>query len=163
MAHLTTKTNDIIKNNVVKSMAIAMIPLPLLDLVAISSIRLKMLGALAKLYQVEFSQNLGQSLTSTLLGGVMPLYLIKPMASVVKMIPFIGQATGIVTLSVLEGAATYAIGKVFARHFESGGTLRDFDPKKAKKSFATEFKKGQRVATELKKRVKKPDQDDENI
>ncbi|MDM8560646.1 DUF697 domain-containing protein [Candidatus Parabeggiatoa sp. HSG14] len=146
------KTSVVIRNYVASSMATALIPVPLLDLVAISSLRLKMLKALAILYGIEFSRKIGDFLITTLLGGIMPLSIISPIASTLKIIPGIGQTSGMLTLPILEGAATYAIGKIFVRHFESGGTLRDFDPKKAKKSFASEFKEGQRVAAELNKK-----------
>ncbi|KHD09194.1 hypothetical protein PN36_00355 [Candidatus Thiomargarita nelsonii] len=156
MKHLTSplnkEANTIIKSYVVSSMAIAFIPVPLVDFIAISSLRLKMLRALAKLHNIEFSRSLGKSLITTLLGGVMPLYIFKPVASIIKIIPGIGQATAIISMPILEGAATYAIGKVFTQHFESGGTLRDFDSKTAKKSFTSEFKEGQRVAAKMKKK-----------
>jgi hypothetical protein len=53
----------------------------------------------------------------------------------------IGGLLGILAVPAFAGATTYAIGKVFIRHFESGGTFLDFDPSKAKAYFQQQFKK----------------------
>jgi len=39
----------------------------------------------------------------------------------------------------LDAASTWATGKVFIRHFESGGTFLDFDPGKARAYYAEQF------------------------
>ena len=51
-------------------------------------------------------------------------------ASVVKAIPLLGTLVGGVSWLALAGASTYAVGKVFIQHFESGGTLLTLDPEK---------------------------------
>jgi hypothetical protein len=50
-------------------------------------------------------------------------------------------------MSIIGGASTYALGKVFIQHFESGGTFLDFDPEKVKEHFATLYKEGENIAT----------------
>ena len=124
------EANRIVKNHVIGSMGLSLVPIPLVDLVALSGIQLKMLHNLAKLYRVPFSENLGKSLIMALVGGVMPTSTAITLASFAKAIPGLGTATGMVSVSVLGGATTYAIGSVFTQHFETGGTLLDFDPKK---------------------------------
>jgi len=39
---------------------------------------------------------------------------------------------------------------VFVQHFESGGTLLDFDPKKMREYFASKLAEGKEVAAKLK-------------
>jgi hypothetical protein len=39
-----------------------------------------------------------------------------------------GMLAGAFVMPVLSAGATYAIGKAFVQHFESGGTLLDFNP-----------------------------------
>jgi hypothetical protein len=46
--------------------------------------------------------------------------------------------------------ATYAIGKVFVKHFESGGTLLNFNVDKVKDYYNEQFKKGEKVASSAK-------------
>lgn len=122
----------VVKNHVITSMGIALVPIPIVDLVGLTGTQLKMVHSLAKLYKVPFSENLGKSLIVSLVGGFMPTSTAMTLASFAKAIPGLGTATGMVSVTVLGGATTYAIGSVFVQHFESGGTLLDFDPKAMK-------------------------------
>jgi hypothetical protein len=47
------------------------------------------------------------------------------------------------TTGGFASASTYAVGRVFIQHFESGGTFLDFDPDKVRAHFEAEFKKAQ--------------------
>jgi len=67
------------------------------------------------------------------------------LASALKAIPLIGQTAGSLSLSVLGGGTTYAIGKVFVQHFESGGTFLDFDPKSVRTYFRQHFMDGAKL------------------
>jgi len=142
--------NNTIKNHVIGVMGATLIPIPLFDLVALTGVQLKMLHSLAKLYDVPFSKNLGKSLIASLLGGVMPTSAAMTLASLVKAVPGLGTATGMVSVSVLGGATTYAIGSVFMQHFESGGTLLDFDAKKMRDYFSSKLQEGKAVVVNLK-------------
>lgn len=146
------EAQNIVKNHVIGSMGISLVPIPLVDLVALSGIQLKMLHSLAKLYRVPFSENMGKSLIVSLVGGVMPTSTAMTLASLTKAIPGLGTATGMVSVTILGGATTYAIGNVFMQHFESGGTLLDFDPKKMRDYFAAKLREGKQVATQLRKK-----------
>jgi hypothetical protein len=48
--------------------------------------------------------------------------------SVMKGVPIIGTAIGALTMPVVAAGASWVIGKVFIKHFASGGTLLDFHP-----------------------------------
>jgi hypothetical protein len=80
----------------------------------------------------------------------MPTSTAMTLASLAKAVPGLGTATGVITVSVLGGATTYAIGSVFVQHFESGGTLLDFDAKKMRAYFSTKLEEGKAVAADLK-------------
>lgn len=71
-------------------------------------------------------------------------------SSMTKVIPGVGQTAGVVTMPLLAGATTYAIGKVFNQHFASRGTFLTFDPDKVKTYYAEMLKEGQQVATTMK-------------
>lgn len=145
------EANNIVKNHVIGSMGISLVPIPLVDLVGLTGIQLKMLHSLAKLYRIPFSENLGKSLIVSLVGGVMPTSTAMTLASFAKSIPGLGTATGMVSVTILGGATTYAIGNVFIQHFESGGTLLDFDPKSMRDYFKDKLQEGKRVASNLRK------------
>ena len=146
----SSQAGNIIKNHVIGVMGASLVPIPLFDLVALTGVQIKMLHSLTKLYEVPFSKNLGKSLIVSLLGGIMPTSAAMTLASFAKAVPGLGTATGIISVSVLGGATTYAIGSVFMQHFESGGTLLDFDPKKMREYFAGKLEEGKEVAAKLK-------------
>ena len=141
---------NIVKKHVIVTMGAAMVPVPLFDLVALTSVQLKMLYSLTKLYEIPFSENIGKSSIVSLLGGVMPTSAAMTLASLAKAVPGLGTVAGILSVSILGGATTYAIGSVFMQHFESGGTLLDFDPKEMREYFSSKVKEGKGVAADLK-------------
>ncbi len=135
----TAKADKIVKKYTIGALVVGLVPVPFLDIAALSGIQLKMLHSLANEYEVEFSEEIGKSVTASLLGGGISLSL---SSSLAKLIPLLGQATGMVSVSVFGGASTYAVGKVFIQHFESGGTFLTFDPQQVRKHYAKEFEKG---------------------
>lgn len=153
--HFTTRlqeANGIVTNHVTASLVVALVPIPIIDLVGLTGIQLKMLYSLSKLYNVQYSANLGKELIVALLGGAIPTRTGITIASSAKSIPGWGTASSILSVFVLGGASTYAIGKVFIQHFESGGTFLNFDPAAVKEHFAAEFERGKQTVTELKSR-----------
>ncbi len=148
------RADDIIRNHVLLSLGAAFVPVPLLDLVAVSAVQLDMCRLLAKNYKVEFKEELGKSVISSIAGTAVARYG----ASLAKTIPGIGSILGGISMSALSGATTFAIGQVFKRHFGGGGDLFDFNLDKAKKIFEEELEKGKKVAQELEKmRHSKPE------
>ena len=138
-----SNANKMVRNRMIMSMGTGLIPIPIVDLVALSGVQMKMLHELTQLYEIPFSKNIGKSLISALVGGILQTYATAGVVgSLSKFIPLGGTATGMVTMSAFGGASTYAIGKVFIQHFESGGTLLTFDPTKMREYFAAQFKKG---------------------
>jgi uncharacterized protein (DUF697 family) len=127
---------------------VGLVPLPLLDMALLSGIQLKMLHRLAKLYDVEFFTHLGKSVIASLLGSGISLSFSFNLSSLVRGIPFYGQAMSVISVSLFGGASTYAIGKVFVQHFESGGTFLTFDPKRVRDYYAQQFEKGKKEVKE---------------
>src|ERR1700733_7546372 len=109
----------------------ALIPLPLADVIAVTGAQLHMLNRLSQLYGVPFSRNLVKQLVSSLLGSTVPSLVTSGLKGTgLSMIPVIGPLISVVLLPGMASASTYAIGKVFIQHFESGGTFLDFNPSK---------------------------------
>jgi len=59
----------------------------------------------------------------------------------------VATVSGMVSMAALGGAGTYAVGKVFIEHFESGGTFLSFDPDKVREKFKALFEKGKEFVT----------------
>jgi len=143
--------NNTVKNFVLGAMGVGLIPIPIVDLLALTGLQLGMLKKLSNLYGAEFSQGLGKKFIGSLAGSIVPLALFKPVASLIKFIPFVGYPMAMVSMPIVSGASTYALGKVFIRHFETGGTFFSFEPDKMKKYYAEKFDEGKKVASDLKK------------
>ena len=145
------ETDRMIRNHVYGAMGVGLIPVPVVDFLALTGIQVRLLYKLAKFYGVEFSKNRAKGIISALIGSFVPVAAAGPLASMIKIVPIIGQTTGALTMLVTGGACTYAVGQVFVQHFESGGTFLDFNPETVRVYFAEQFKEGQKVAAELKK------------
>src|SRR5271156_868218 len=105
-----------------------LVPIPVVDLLAVGGLQVQMLRRLSQIYDVEFSQNRGKALIAALAGTMIPATSGMGAASALKGVPVFGMLAGAFVMPVLSAGATYAIGKAFVQHFESGGTLLDFNP-----------------------------------
>ena len=130
----------LVKYHSYASGALGLIPVPGADVAAVSAAQLNMIHKLAKLYGVEFAQERTRAIVVALLGGVMPGALSSSvLGSAVKAVPFLGTALGMAVMPALSLAATQALGRVFVQHFETGGTLLDFDTEAMREHFRREF------------------------
>jgi uncharacterized protein (DUF697 family) len=105
-----------------------LVPLPVVDVLAVGGLQLQMLRRLSQIYDVEFSENRGKALIAALAGCMIPATSGMGAASALKAIPVVNILAAGFVMPVLSAGATYAIGKAFVQHFESGGTLLDFNP-----------------------------------
>jgi uncharacterized protein (DUF697 family) len=142
------QAQKIVNTHMWVSMGVGLIPLPFVDMMGVMVVQLRMLHELTKLYGIPFSRDLGKELIGALLGSLVPGSLTATVGSAMKGIPLVGTVVGILSMPLLAGAATYAIGQVFMQHFETGGTLLDFEPAKVREHFRQEFAKGQGLASE---------------
>lgn len=142
------EANSLIKNYVIVAAGFGFVPLPLIDLAAFMALQVKLVHGLAKYYGVPFKENLVKSLVTSLLSGAAGVVGVMGLASLAKAVPGLGTLAGGASVTLTAGSLTYAVGQVFAKHFESGGTLLDFDPKKMRDLFKRNVKAGQAVAEE---------------
>lgn len=105
-----------------------LVPLPVVDVIAVGGLQVQMLRRLSQIYDVEFSENRGKALIAALAGSMIPATSGIGAASTLKFVPVVGTLAAVFIMPVLSAGATYAIGKAFIQHFESGGTLLDFNP-----------------------------------
>jgi len=105
-----------------------LVPLPVVDVLAVGGLQVQMLRRLSQIYDVEFSENRGKALIAALAGCMIPATSGMGAASALKAIPVVNILAAGFVMPVLSAGATYAIGKAFIQHFESGGTLLDFNP-----------------------------------
>jgi uncharacterized protein (DUF697 family) len=143
------KALHIVKANVGWSTAAGVIPVPLLDLAAISAVQFRMVKQLTDLYGIPFNKAAVDSIAGALVGGGSVLVIAPPAASLMKAIPIVGTFLSTWIAPAAAAAATYALGKVFIQHFESGGTLLSLDPEAHRNYYYQEFRKTSPATTSL--------------
>lgn len=143
---MNREAERIIREHIIWSVGAGLVPVPLLDIAAVSAIQLDMLKQLATHYKVRYTESEGKVFLSAMTGSI----LAKLAANAIKFIPGIGSVIGGISMSVLSGASTYALGQVAVGHFENNGTFSGIDFDKAKKAFEEHLEKGKEVAADLK-------------
>ncbi|MDP8241222.1 MAG: DUF697 domain-containing protein [Candidatus Hatepunaea meridiana] len=152
--------DKIVQNRVWWSVGGGLIPIPWVDLVAVTGVQLSMIYALSKNYDVEFKKNQARTIVASLLGSIVPSSLARgTVGSSLKAIPVLGATLGGISMSAFSGAATYAIGKVFIQHFETGGTFMDLDVEKMREFFKEQFEEGKVEAEKIDKEELAPKKD----
>lgn len=146
----TCEVDAIIRKRVYAAIGVGFVPVPLVDLAALTAVQLELIHALTQAYSVEFKKERVKSILSSLGGSVLSVATVPLFASLFKSLPIIGTTTGAATVSIIGGASTYAIGKVFDRHFRKGGNLLNFDMQDAKVYFKTKLEEGKGVVAKMK-------------
>ncbi|MDX2136037.1 MAG: DUF697 domain-containing protein [Saprospiraceae bacterium] len=153
-AEQKAKSSEIILNHVGFAMGGGLVPFPGADIAAVSAIQINMLRQLAKVYGVPFVGDLGRNIISAVVGGS----LARLGASLVKIIPGVGTLLGSLSMPVLSGASTYALGQVVVGHFSNGGSLADMDFTRTRKQYQESLEEAKKVVQDLEK--KSPPTDD---
>ena len=136
----------IIRGHVGYAMVAGLIPIPMADIIAVTAVHLDVVRNLAELHGKKYDLESGKALVAGLTG----VSVARIGASALKMVPGIGSFTGGAAQIILSGASTYAIGKVFDRHFAQGGTLSDFNLSASKTAYEQQVEEGKRVAQQAK-------------
>lgn len=139
--------DKIIKTHVLWSVGAGLMPVPLFDLVAVTAIQIDMLKQLAAEYKVDYSASTGKTFVAALTGGTFA----RIGASMLKAIPGVGTVVGGLSMSVMSGASTYAVGQVAKGSFAAGADLSKVDVGEAKKAYSQEFERGKQVVSDLEK------------
>lgn len=145
LPHLETKQAaalHIVKTNMLWSAGAGILPFPVFDMVAITGVQLKMIKELADFYEVPFSRDVAKSIVASLLGALGSGTLAGALAaSSFKFVPVLGPLLSVTSLAATSTAITYAVGRVFIQHFETGGHLLNLDAVALKEHFRAEFEK----------------------
>ncbi len=128
------KADIVITRHFALAVGAGFIPVPVFDFAVVTGVQLTMLAQICNIYKQPFSKEAAASIIASLVGGAVTGGEASSLAvsSKLKFIPVVGTAVSWLVTPALAGATTYAIGKVFVRHLESGGSLLTFDGKKMK-------------------------------
>lgn len=153
---LSAQTSDCIKRHCIYAAVGGLVPLPFVEMVASSTIQLRMIAGLCDIYGVRFSENAVKNAMGTLIATVLPASSVGYAArSLIRRVPVVGAVFSVVAMPTLAAACTYALGKVFAWHFAKGGTAMNFKAEEMKTCFKEQFEEGKRKASEFIKGAKK--------
>lgn len=133
---------NIVKTHMIASMALGLLPAPLFDIAALTGTQLNQLRTLSRHYNVDFNEQTGRAVLTSLISGAAPVLTVIGLSSIVKIIPGIGTIGGGISMTALAGAFTYATGQVFIRHFEAGGTFQNFESKHWQAFFKQQLEEG---------------------
>jgi uncharacterized protein (DUF697 family) len=134
----------VVKQHVIWSVGAGLVPVPVVDFVAVTGIQIDLIHQLCALYGVNFEESKGKVWVGALTGGAVA----RLGASAIKAIPGIGSLIGGLSMSIASGASTYAVGQVVLKHLEGGGTMQDLDVEAAKRRYAEAYEQGKQVARE---------------
>lgn len=152
--------DTIIRNHIAWSMGASfLVPIPVADIFAVGALQLDMIRQLCRAYGVPFSETQGKAIVSALTSSTLARAGAR---SLIKLVPGLGTLIGGLTVSIFNGASTYALGEVFKRHFETGGTILDFDVEGLKNMYKEKFEKGKEVAKDMKHEIPE-EEESENV
>jgi len=141
------KADVVITRHVAVAAGAGLIPLPIVDFAAVTGVQLSMLALICNIYKQPFSKEAAKSIISSLAGGAAAGGEARTMmvGSRLKFIPVLGTVVSWLVTPAVAAATTYAIGKVFVRHLESGGTLLSFEAKKMKEYMEKALREGKKL------------------
>jgi uncharacterized protein (DUF697 family) len=137
---------QIVKANVGWATGAGFVPVPFLDLAAILAVQLRMVKCLSDHYGVPFQKGAVKSIIGAIVGSGSAYLVSGPVASMVKAVPVVGFFASTFVEPAAAAGSTYALGKVFIQHFESGGTLLDLDPAAVRQHYYEEYQKGREAS-----------------
>lgn len=147
---ISTATEEIIQKHSLGAAVAGLVPIPLVDMVAISGVQYKMIKRLSEEYDhVDFKEEKTKSVIAVLMGGIGSFEAGLFTRILFKGIPFFGPIIGGTAVSGFAYYSTKLIGEIFDQHFGSGGTMaiEDVTVQKMKETFRFNMKKW-RTSTE---------------
>ncbi len=137
----------VIRSHVLWALGAGLVPIPFVDIAAVTMIQLDMMQQLATIYGIPYNETQGKSFVTAITGSVAA----RIGASAIKTLPGIGSLIGGVSMSILSGASTYAVGQVVKGRFEAGKDFSGIDMDDARRAYEQEYEKGKKVAEDLSK------------
>ena len=141
----------VVKSHVLPAMAVGILPLPLLDFAALTTLQLHMMRRLSQIYEVPFSRRRGRLILTSLLGALLPSSTGRWALTVVPFVPVVGYTISAVAMSSIGGALTYAIGRALIRHFENDKSFLTLRPEVIEPDVRNAIWEGEQVVAELRR------------
>ncbi|MGB1240958.1 MAG: DUF697 domain-containing protein [Chitinophagales bacterium] len=144
---------EIISKHTYIAVGTGLIPIPLVDIVILSTVQANMISELCDAYRVSYEKSIDKVLMTSVAGGALPKFA----GSLIKAVPGIGSLIGGVFRAGFSAASTYAIGEVFIRHFEEGGNMQNFNFYLFQDYYQEVFEKGKAYVESTQKKSRNGD------
>lgn len=142
--------DGIIRKYAALAMGAGLVPSALVDVVAVTALEVRMIGELARAYRFPVPHRLVRyKILISLVGSLGSVYLSIRMQAALKDVPLIGYTLFAGMQSVTGGAAVYAVGKIFQRHYESGGIFLSSENAGLRRFFRAQYREGRQVVRGL--------------
>ena len=136
-----------IRNHVIAAMGMGLVPSFIIDMAGVTGIEVKMIRDLAAIYDFPVPHKLvAYKILISLIGSIAPLYLAIKAKSAVKAVPLFGHVAYLGFLSLTNAAAVYAVGKIFQKHYESGGIFLGNKKNIVESYFQEQYTHGKQLA-----------------
>jgi len=116
----------IVNRHAAYSAAGGIIPLPLINLAAVTTVLVRMVKILSDHYRVPFERDRARAIVVGLIGGVMPTGAAAVATSALFYITPPSVFMGLAVSCATAATFTRGVGRIFVEHFETGATLNDF-------------------------------------
>lgn len=134
------RARDTIRRHALLAAGLGLVPVPWFDVIALSAVQVAMLRDLAEIHGANISSERARTAIAALVGGPLSHALARVAArGLWRLTPGLGPLIAALGAPSLGAAVTYAIGRVFAAHFESGGTLLSLDVPRMRARFQEEL------------------------
>lgn len=144
------RAEQVIKAHLLWTGAAGIIPIPWVDTVAVAGIQVKMLQKIGMIYGQTLSTYWVKATIGSLTSGYVAMSIGKGFGlGIVGAVPLVGGLAKLLLAPGMAAATTYALGRIFIMHFESGGTMLDFDAHKYADKMKEMVAKGNTVVKEL--------------
>lgn len=134
MSHISARATApalIITKHCRYASAVGLIPIPLVDIAAMTAVRVNMVAELAAHYGLDFDRQFAKSLVASIVAAISGRVVAFRVArQLLRAVPSIGTAARLIVEPMSAYGATWTVGQLFDQHFAKGGTLFDFDASK---------------------------------
>lgn len=145
LAELAIESSALVNRYAKVAAGVGFLPLPFFDFAAILLIQVLLVRRIAYLFGHTTTKEQIRGLVLSLVGAVIPTGVGQGIGAALSLssLPVLvsGAVVYFVATPLMAYALTRAVGSVFIRHFERGGTLLTFDPQVFNEYFVNEFRK----------------------
>ena len=122
---------------VIVSAGAALIPVPVVDTVALAAVHVELIRQITHYYGKDFSEHAARNLLIAIGTSLIPGSLGSVVSRrVIRALPLVAHGFAIAAMSAFSALVSYALGTLFVEHYESGGTLQTFDVERLHRVFS---------------------------